>query len=310
MQIPTPLSKKQPYPIMIPSAQLVRAPYTPELTTSDVDYKSLFNELDNHQRFSAPIILRNIDGIYEVVYGWHLVSVFNLWAKDNPKTLLSAMVYDFNDMESVYVGCRVFSDHFNPHRFFFAQALARVKAKHGISDETLAAWLGSGFSRASVNNLLRLLKLVQLAQDRYIKGHFKNAVAKFLAGQAPSKQHEILNRLSNRPFIRVEDVCPTSKQGMPSEASSGLSQRSKDLIRFELQLSEAIGAPLTVLKKETGEYHINVAFFSAGELGNILEKITHDSNGIGKAKGELKIDFEDMTNLNLYFDHILNAEKN
>jgi hypothetical protein len=308
ISIPSPENGSAVLKAFLPPEMMIKAAYTPSLEAKDIPVSALCSQLDKNQVFLTPILVRMIEGKYEVVYGWHLIEVFKLWQKDNEESLVCVYICEYSDKEALRIGLRVFSEGYNVHRMNFAIALNKAKKKFDKGEMELAEWLGDGYSRAAVNNLLRLSKLTLKAQSYYVNGIFKHSVAKYLCAKTPAEQNDILSSFVGFPHINWSDVCPQEKAVVKSSSeNNGLNKKSMDLMRLERDIGEKIGAPISV---ECGDeaYSINIKFFSKDELENIVEQLFVKKTQNVNLKGEAKIAFGSIKELNNFIDPLFSED--
>lgn len=292
----------------LPSEILSKAIYTPDMLAKDIAIKELCEELDVVGEFTVPILVRLINGAYEVIYGWHLTQVFSLWKKDHPGSLVSVYLCSYSDEQAVKIGLRFFSEDFGVHRFYIAQTMDNVKRHFGITGSQLAQWLGEGHSASSVNNTLRLLKLSQKARSLYLDGVFQNSVAKKIAAMPHSQQNELLANFAGQAHISWEDVSP-KEQNSPTETFGEkiAVKKPMDVMRTERDMGEIVGAPIEI-NSNGGEHILEVKFYSTDELENIVEKLFTSKVRSFKLRGNLSLSFGSMTEFNDFIDPLFEED--
>lgn len=159
-----------------------------------------------------------------------------------------------------------------------AQGLKRLTDEFGLTHELAAQAVGR--SRSAASNLLRLLNLVEPVQQMLMAGDLDMGHARALlpldgarqilaAGEIVAKKLSV--REAERLVARVDD---SSRQKPATRVADA---KSRDLLRIEQELSDALTAKVEVrVKKRTarGEQgEISIAFGSLDELNGLLDKL-------------------------------------
>ena len=159
-----------------------------------------------------------------------------------------------------------------------AQGLRRLTDEFGMTHERAAQAVGR--SRSAASNLLRLLNLVEPVQQLLMAGDLDMGHARALlsldgarqilaAGEIVAKKLSV--REAERLVARVDDSA-RQKPATPAAAA-----KSRDLLRIEQELSDALTARVEVrVKKRTarGEQgEVAISFGSLDELNGLLDKL-------------------------------------
>ncbi len=165
-----------------------------------------------------------------------------------------------------------------------ANALKRLIEEFHLTHQQAAEAVGR--SRAAVSNLLRLLELpapikAQLEQHRLEMGHARALLtlpegrAVELAGQAAEANWSV-RELEER--VRAEQAPSISSPRPASRGSSGGSAKKAgsvdpNVASLAQNLSEKIGAKVSIESRDGGRGRLVIEYFSLDELDGILERI-------------------------------------
>ena len=159
-----------------------------------------------------------------------------------------------------------------------AQGLKRLTDEFGLTHERAAQAVGR--SRSAASNLLRLLNLVEPVQQMLMAGDLDMGHARALlpldgARQILAAGEIVAKKLSVREAERLVARSDDSNRQKPAKpAAAG---KSRDLLRIEQELSDALTARVEVrVKKRTarGEQgEVAIAFGSLDELNGLLDRL-------------------------------------
>jgi ParB family chromosome partitioning protein len=160
-----------------------------------------------------------------------------------------------------------------------AQGLQRLIGEFGLTHEQAAQSVGR--SRSAATNLLRLLNLAPPVQQLLLAGDLEMGHARALLPLEPAQQilgaNEVVARklsvreaekLASRALSRVTRPAPGTR--VPHD-------KSRDLLRIEEQLADALATPVEIrvhrktLRGERGE--IAITFDSLEALNGLLERL-------------------------------------
>ncbi len=153
-----------------------------------------------------------------------------------------------------------------------AEALARLIEEFDMTHDTIAEAVGR--SRSAVTNLLRLLelnsKVKQLVESRQIDmGHARALLTLPLAKQLSVAETIIKQGLSVRATEKlVQQLSGDSKQGKAKQTS-----KDPNIQSLENDLSEKMGAKVTIKQQAKGKGVLQINYHSLDELDGILKHI-------------------------------------
>ncbi len=161
-----------------------------------------------------------------------------------------------------------------------AQGLKRLTDEFGMTHERAAQAVGR--SRSAASNLLRLLNLVEPVQQMLMAGDLDMGHARALlpldgARQILAAGEIVAKKLSVREAERLVARTDDSNRQKPAKAKLAPAGKSRDLLRIEQELSDALTARVEVrVKKRTarGEQgEVAIAFGSLDELNGLLDRL-------------------------------------
>jgi ParB family transcriptional regulator, chromosome partitioning protein len=160
-----------------------------------------------------------------------------------------------------------------------AQGIQRLVQEFGMTHEQAAQAVGR--SRSAVSNLLRLTQLTDPVQKMLMAGDLDMGHARALLPLQGAQQIQAASQV----VAKAMNVRETEKL-VHSLSHSGARQKSllpaeppksKEILRFEQQLSDALMAPVEIrIKKRTsrGDHgEVSIGFGSLEELNGVLERL-------------------------------------
>ena len=129
-----------------------------------------------------------------------------------------------------------------------------------------------GRSRAATSNLLRLLNLPQSVQALLYDGNIDMGHARALLALEGRRQEDVAKRVAERGLsVRetekaVQDIL-NPKQKKPSKLKT-----SRDILRFEEELSEKFGTTVEIKPGKKGAGKLVISYASHEHLDNLLSK--------------------------------------
>jgi ParB family transcriptional regulator, chromosome partitioning protein len=153
-----------------------------------------------------------------------------------------------------------------------AEALARLIEEFDMTHDTIAEAVGR--SRSAVTNLLRLLelntKVKKLVESRQIDmGHARALLALPLSKQMAAAETIVKQGLSVRATEKlVQQLLGGSKQGKAKQVS-----KDPNIQSLENDLSEKMGAKVTIKQQAKGKGVLQINYHSLDELDGILKHI-------------------------------------
>ena len=153
-----------------------------------------------------------------------------------------------------------------------AQGIKRLIDEFGLTHEAAADAVGR--SRSAVSNLLRLLVLPQPLQQMMHEGQLEMGHARALLSLPTVSQLELANEVV-RKGMSVREVERRVQQHDAQKTTVAAQQNrvDPDVERLENQVSEAIGAKVSIRHANGGNGRLVIEYASLDELDALLEKL-------------------------------------
>lgn len=152
-----------------------------------------------------------------------------------------------------------------------AQGLHRLIEEFGMTHDAVAQAVGK--SRAAVSNLLRLLNLSRPVQDMLTAGLLEMGHARALLPLTAAQQRELAHEIETRGLSVREVERRVARLKEPATASAPQKAVSRDLLRLEEALSDALGMTAHVQTGSKGRGKLTLHFASADELDGLLQRL-------------------------------------
>ncbi|QND82983.1 Chromosome (plasmid) partitioning protein ParB [Chromobacterium vaccinii] len=153
-----------------------------------------------------------------------------------------------------------------------AQGIKRLVDEFGLTHEAAADAVGR--SRSAVSNLLRLLALPQPLQQMMHEGQLEMGHARALLSLPTVSQLELANE-AVRKGMSVREVERRVQQHAAQKTTVAPQQKrvDPDVARLEEQVSEAIGARVSIRQASGGCGKLVIDYASLDELDFLLERL-------------------------------------
>jgi ParB family chromosome partitioning protein len=259
---------------MLPVDIVTRGRYQPRMEMDTEALEELANSIKS-QGVVQPIIVRPLKGreTYEIIAGerrWRATQLAGLHE-------IPAIIKDVTDQTAMCLGLieNIQREDLNP--MDEARALSRLLQEFGMTHDVAAEAVGR--SRSSVSNLLRLLDLhvdvQQLLETGKIEmGHGRAILALDVANQTKVASRVVKQGLSVRATEQL--VKGLKDKGAPSKGSKKTSTSSRldpNLRSLQEDLSERLGAAVSIKHGKGGKGKLEINYNSLDELDGILSRI-------------------------------------
>ena len=253
----------------LPVELLQRGVHQPRL---DFDADALQELADSisAQGVLQPVLVRPLDdsGRFEIIAGerrWRAAQLAGLHE-------IPAVVRELDDRAAMCIGLieNIQREDLNPLEH--ARGLARLAEEFDMTHESIAESVGR--SRSAITNMLRLLELSDevkhLIQTRQLEmGHARALLTLSEQQQRWAAQQIIKSGLS----VRATESLARRLQKTKTVLKPGEDRDDPDIRRLETELSEQLGATVTIQQKKQGKGALRIAYNSLDELDGILARI-------------------------------------
>ncbi len=254
----------------MPIAQIHRSPYQPRQHFDDEALAELAASI-RAQGVMQPIVVRPRPvGGYEIVAGerrWRAAQLAGL-------TTIPTVIKTVSDEHAVAMALieNIQREDLNPLEE--AVALQRLQDEFRLTQQQVADAVGK--SRVTVTNLLRLLQLSSAVREMLSRGELEMGHARALLSLPPGDQETVALQVVVRGLsvrqteAMVRDVLqPQAKKAKKRTQTS----KDADLRRLEMDLSERVGAPVTIDADSRGGGRVVIGYSSLDELDGILSHL-------------------------------------
>jgi ParB family chromosome partitioning protein len=151
-----------------------------------------------------------------------------------------------------------------------ATGLQRLIDEFGMTHQQAADAIGR--SRPAASNLLRLLQLAPPVQELLLGGNIDMGHARALLPLPKGEQVAFANRIAARGLSVREAERLVARQIDPPQKRVAV-EKHRDLVRLEEELSDALGAAVSVAANRKGAGQLTIRFASLAQLDGIIEKL-------------------------------------
>jgi len=247
---------------------VVRGRYQPRLEFKEESLAELAASI-KAQGVMQPVVVRpRAQGGYELVAGerrWRAAQMAGLKS-------IPAVVKDVTDEQASAMALieNIQREDLNPLEE--AQALHRLKEEFDLTQQQVADAVGK--SRVAVTNLLRLLNLAPPVRDMLLAGSIEMGHARALLSLDAMGQERIAAEVAARGLSvrQTEALVRQIQQG--SKAPRRTVAKDADTRRLEQDITEKIGAPVTITFNAKGKGQLVIRYTNLDELDGILKHIT------------------------------------
>jgi ParB family transcriptional regulator, chromosome partitioning protein len=252
----------------VPVEQIQRGKYQPRIHIRPEALQELADSI-KAQGLVQPVVLRPIGKGYELIAGerrWRAAQLAGLHE-------IPAIVRDIPDQAAAAMSLIENIQREDLNAMEEANALQRLISEFGLTHQQTAESVGR--SRAAVSNLLRLLELTDEVKNMVDEGDLEMGHARALLALSGAQQIEVAKTVAKKG-MSVRETERLVKRLLEAEAhpkEKGAQLRNPDVVRLESNLSEKLGAPISIQYNNKGKGKLVIEYNSLDELDGILEHI-------------------------------------
>jgi ParB family transcriptional regulator, chromosome partitioning protein len=251
----------------VPIDLIVPNPFQPRSAFPEDTIRELADSIRS-SGLLQPILLRRVDGKYQVVAGERRLRA----AKLAGLQAVPAVVRDLGDRESLELAVteNVMREDLNPIEV--ARAYYSLQERFQLGHDEIAARIG--VNRSTVSNTLRLLRLPQQLQDMVAKGDVSAGHARALLGlESADRQNELARLITKRGLsVRQVESIVANAQSAP-EVQKAAAQVDPNRRAAALEMERALGTRVRIVGSEK-RGRIEITYFSAEDLQRLYELLT------------------------------------
>jgi len=246
---------------------LQRGRYQPRKDIDPVKLQELADSI-KAQGIVQPVVVRRLEGEkYEIVAGerrWRAAQLAGL--QDVP-----VVVREIGDREAMAIALieNIQREDLNPLEE--AEALKRLLEEFDMTHQQIAEAVGK--SRTTVTNLLRLIELHPEVKKLLISGALEMGHARALLALEGEKQVAAARKIAAAGMtVRAAEKLVKDSQARKKPGRDNTPD--PDTMRLQNELSEKIGAKVTISHQRSGKGRLIIDYSSLEELDGLLQRIT------------------------------------
>ncbi len=255
-------------PTTLKLAQLQPGRYQPRTRMDEASLDELAASI-REQGIMQPILVRPVEGSrFEIIAGerrWRAAQRAGL-------TEVPALVRSVPDQAALALALIENIQREDLNALEEAQGLGRLIAEFGLTHEAAAKAVGR--SRSAVTNLLRLRELAKPVQEFMLDGKLDMGHARALLGLAAGQQAAAAARVVAQGLSVRETERLVHQLQQPQRHPARAARRvDADVARLQEDLSEALGAKVSIEAKRGGAGRVVIGYSSLDELDGLLQRL-------------------------------------
>ena len=219
------------------------------------------------QGVMQPILVRPVgEGDYEIIAGERRFRAAKLAGLDQVPVLVKPVADEAAAVMALIENIQ--RENLNPLEE--AQGLQRLIDEFGLTHQQAADAVGR--SRPAASNLLRLLQLTAAVQDLLMTGKVDMGHARALLPLSGAQQVAVAQRIVQKGLSVREAEHLVHQIMNPPKAATPVPV-DRDLLRLQEELSDSVGAAVSIRSNKKGSGKITIEFGSLDQLDGILGKL-------------------------------------
>lgn len=250
---------------MMNVTQLAPGKYQPRTQMDSESLQELADSI-HAQGLMQPILVREVTSGYEIIAGerrWRAAQLAGL-------SEIPVLVREVADDAVAAMALIENIQREDLNAIDEAHGLQRLIQEFGMTHDAVAQSVGK--SRAAVSNLLRLLNLSRPVQDMLTAGLIEMGHARALLPLQAGAQRELAHEIETRG-LSVREVERRVARLKDAPVTSSKQAVSRDILRLEEALSDALGMTAHVQANSKGSGRLTLHFGSPDELQGLLQRL-------------------------------------
>ncbi len=247
----------------LPIDALKPGKYQPRTRMDEGSLKELAASIQA-QGIMQPILVRPINGGYEIIAGerrWRACRMAGM-------TEVPTLVREIPDEAAAAMSLieNIQRENLNPLEE--AMGLQRLVDEFAMTHQQAVDAVGR--SRPAASNLLRLLQLAAPVQELLLEGKLDMGHARALLSLEGAEQIQVGNRVAHKGLsVRETERLVQALLNPPKKTEKA---KDRDLLRLEEELSDLLGAKVTVAANKKGAGKMAIEFASLDQLDELLAR--------------------------------------
>lgn len=252
----------------LPLARLRPGKYQPRTKMNAESLRELAESI-KAQGIIQPILVRAVGDDYEVIAGERRVRAAAMAGLSEVPVIIK-QVPD-NAALAIALIENIQREDLNPLEE--AHGVARLIREFGFTHEQAAHAIGR--SRSATSNLLRLINLAAPVQQMVLDGQLDMGHARALLTLGAAQQIQLANRIATGQLsVRTTEALVTRAGATKGrKASKKTPARSRDIVRLEDELADALGATVRLHADVRGKGSVTIQFSSLDQLDGIVTRL-------------------------------------
>jgi ParB family chromosome partitioning protein len=220
------------------------------------------------QGIMQPIIVRSVGGgRFEIIAGerrWRAAQLAGL-------SEVPTLVRDIPDDAALAMSLieNIQREDLNPLEE--AAGVQRLIDEFGMTHEQAANAIGR--SRSATTNLLRLLQLAEPVQEQLVTGDLDMGHARALLSLPKADQIAFANRVVAQGLTVRDTEKLVARGGLAEQGIKAKAEPSRDLARLEEELSDIVGAPVSISANARGAGKLVIRFNDLDQLDGLIARL-------------------------------------
>ena len=249
----------------LPIEMIHQSPYQPRQTMEPGALEALANSI-RQRGVVQPIVVREVNGDYQLIAGerrWRAAQQAGLQE-------IPAIIKGASDREAAAIALIENLQREDLSPLEEAQAFANLVERFDLTHQEVGDVVGR--SRTAVSNSLRLLDLANPVKEMLHQGELEMGHARALLALQEAEQINSA-RLIVRKKLSVRAAEALVKKVQRKAGENRHSKPDADLVRLQQQLSDHLGAAVTILHRKNGGGRMQISYASLDEFEGIVEKL-------------------------------------
>jgi ParB family chromosome partitioning protein len=251
----------------IPIDNILYSPFQPRIQfKEDEDFEELVKSIKERGILQPILVRKKGEDLYECVAGERRLKA----AKKAGLKEVPAVIKNFTDEEVLLIALIENLQRKNLNPLEEALGYKNLIEKFGYTQEEVAEKVGK--DRATVANLLRLLKLPSIIQEDLLEERLTVGHAKALLSLDEEEKQIYVRNLILKKGLSVRETEKLVGRLQKGEISQKKKELDPDLVSLSEELSKIVGTPVQVVTKKKKTYFI-FEFNELKKAENFIEKL-------------------------------------
>ena len=235
----------------IPIDNILYSPFQPRIQfKEDEDFEELVKSIKERGILQPILVRKKGEDLYECVAGERRLRA----AKKAGLKEIPAIIKNFTDEEVILIALIENLQRKNLNPLEEALGYKNLMEKFGYTQEEIAEKVGK--DRATVANLLRLLKLPSIIQEDLLEERLTVGHAKALLSLDEEEKQIYIRNLILKKGLSVRETEKLVGRLQKGEISQKKKEFDPDLVSLSEELSKIVGTPVQVVTKKKKTYFI------------------------------------------------------